>query len=313
MPITNLLTIAIPVFERFEYFNSALESVINQSVRCHVIVVDNCSSHFKFRDICNERGVTYYRNDENIGLFPNWNRCFELAESEYVMILGDDDILSPNYVESFLFTKEKHMDIDIYYSDFVLNDLSYNKRLSHHHTLPFGYMKNGKKIIEFGIKYGLGFPLITSSVRKSKFTSFYSEFHASNDWLWIYQNANKLVFYGDSKKLYKYGIHQMQDSQNSRSNCILSMAYIYDKILKDKSDKIELKRKTVRNAFWALIRLKAGANKKLIKDFRSRESIYSKYLNYKLKSDILMSLIFNLPRWLIKFLYKLLLKLKLAR
>ncbi|PAF47041.1 hypothetical protein BKH46_04790 [Helicobacter sp. 12S02634-8] len=42
--------------------------------------------------------LTYYRNQENLGLFGNWNRCLSLAKGQWVCILHDDDILMDNYI-----------------------------------------------------------------------------------------------------------------------------------------------------------------------------------------------------------------------
>jgi len=37
---TNILTIAIPVFERKYFFNDALNSALNQTVRCIVVFIE---------------------------------------------------------------------------------------------------------------------------------------------------------------------------------------------------------------------------------------------------------------------------------
>jgi glycosyltransferase involved in cell wall biosynthesis len=312
MNYTELLTIAMPVYERKEYFPEALDSAVNQTIKCKIIVVDNCSSHDFFKEICGEKGITYYKNETNIGLFPNWNRCFDLAETGFVMILGDDDILSPDYVESFLKALKQYPDLDIYFSDFVLNNLTTKETSPHRHTLPFGYMENGGKIIEYGIKYKLGFPMITSSIKRSIFTRFYTGFHASNDWLWVYSNADKLTFYGDPKKLYKYGAHESQDSKNHLSNCLLSSSYIYEEVLKEKVDNAESKKKASENSFWALFRLKTIAGKKAIRERVKGDTIYGNYLKKKLNQDRLIKTIFAMPTGLVYLIYKSLRKIGLS-
>ena len=71
-----LVTIAFPVFERYEFFEEALNSAINQTIVTPIIVVDNGSSHSKFKNYCDKfpNKVKYYRNDFNIGMFANWNK-----------------------------------------------------------------------------------------------------------------------------------------------------------------------------------------------------------------------------------------------
>jgi hypothetical protein len=227
------LTIAIPVFERTEFFEEALYSLLNQSVKCRVVVVDNNSSHTSFEEICSKLNVDYYKNSANIGMFPNWNKCFELAKTEFVMILGDDDILDLNYVSIFQAALKKNSDIDIFFSDFELLDNNTKTIFNHGHTFPYGYMKNGEKIVEYGILYRLGFPVITSVIKKEKFSGFYNDFHASNDWAWIYENIEKMVVYGENAKLLKYRYHNNNDTKKPVTlvNCQISILYIYKKLL----------------------------------------------------------------------------------
>jgi glycosyltransferase involved in cell wall biosynthesis len=103
------LTIAIPTFNRPEELKDTLRALFSQpeSEQCHVLVVDNCSSEpiagFLSRsapDIA-ER-VTVHRNVANLGLSGNLMRCMELAESEWLWILADDDELARDAVASAL-------------------------------------------------------------------------------------------------------------------------------------------------------------------------------------------------------------------
>lgn len=299
----------MPCYERKVFFREALESALNQTVKCKIIVSDNCSSHNYFKQTCSEKGISYFRNETNIGLFANFNKCIEHSKTEYVLILGDDDILSPNYVETFLDALLKYPNLDIFFTNFFLNNLTTKKLYPHGHTLPFGYMQNGFKIIDYGIKYKLGFPLISSAIKKSKFTQFYTDFHGSNDWLWVYSNADKLAFYGDPRELYKYGIHDSQDSMKNRSNCILSFSYIYDEVLKNKASNKKDEKQARKNTFWALFMVKALGDTKTIKEWIIGDTLYGNYLKKKLNTDIFIKTIFVLPKGLVYFVYRVMRKL----
>lgn len=302
MGYTNLLTIAMPVYERKEFFLEALESAINQTVKCEIIVVDNASSHDYFEKICKQKGITYYRNNTNIGLYANCNRCFELAKTEYAMTLDDDDKLSPIYVESFLKAKELYPELDVYFTDFVR--FSVRGKLPHPHTLPFGYMGNGEKIIEYAIRYKLGFPVNSSSIKRSKFNGFYTKFKGSNDWLWIYSNADKFVFFGDSRILFEFREHGQQDTINNKVDYLISVSYIYDIILKEKAVVQELKKKASSNAFWTLFKIKSIAEADTINELINKDNIFSNYLKNKINSDWMMKIMFHLPQGLVNFTYK---------
>ncbi|MFI7354538.1 glycosyltransferase family 2 protein [Streptomyces avidinii] len=43
--------------------------------------------------------VRYLRNDRNLGVTGNFNRCVELAEYEYLVLMGCDDLMHPNYLQ----------------------------------------------------------------------------------------------------------------------------------------------------------------------------------------------------------------------
>jgi hypothetical protein len=48
--------------------------------------------------------LRYHRFESNLGgisLVRQWERCIALSNNEELMILGDDDILGDNVVESF--------------------------------------------------------------------------------------------------------------------------------------------------------------------------------------------------------------------
>jgi glycosyltransferase involved in cell wall biosynthesis len=102
---TDLITISIPVYERYDYFEEAINSALNQTVKCNIIVIDNASSHTKFRDFVVAKNLDYlhyYRNDENLGMVNNWNRGIELAQTKWLSILHDDDALDVRFIEVIL-------------------------------------------------------------------------------------------------------------------------------------------------------------------------------------------------------------------
>lgn len=108
--VTNpLISIFIPTYKRNETLEETLQSALNQrtNVPYEVIVVSNDpeATTNKTKDIiekfCSNK-IYYYVNTANIGLCGNWNRGIELARSDYISMIHDDDILSPYFIESVL-------------------------------------------------------------------------------------------------------------------------------------------------------------------------------------------------------------------
>ncbi len=96
------LTIALPVYKRTDYIRQALESAINQTVKCSVLLIDNNSPHYEFKEILdsyNYPHAKYVRTDETVPQDENFNNCFRHADTPWVTILHDDDILHCQFSE----------------------------------------------------------------------------------------------------------------------------------------------------------------------------------------------------------------------
>jgi glycosyltransferase involved in cell wall biosynthesis len=102
-----LLTIAIPTYRRHNLLRKAVLSALNQKTetKYELLIVDNDpTSDFEFllhkfvsHSLCK---VRYIRNESNIGMFANWNKCIAEARGQWVTILSDDDMLHEQYVEA---------------------------------------------------------------------------------------------------------------------------------------------------------------------------------------------------------------------
>lgn len=98
----DVLTIAFPVYKRTDYFRMALESALNQTVRCRILVVDNNSPHDEFEKIIksyNDPLIEYIRTSETVPQDENFNNCIRLTRTPWITILHDDDYLHFQFVE----------------------------------------------------------------------------------------------------------------------------------------------------------------------------------------------------------------------
>ncbi|WP_367650139.1 glycosyltransferase family 2 protein [Nocardioides sp. zg-1230] len=68
-----------------------------------ITVVDDCypdpgvAEHFAAED---DPRITYVRNETNLGITDNYQRCRELASGELMMFMGCDDLMHPTFVET---------------------------------------------------------------------------------------------------------------------------------------------------------------------------------------------------------------------
>ena len=96
--------VAIPFFSNLDYLRVALRSLVAQTdATWTAIVVDDCSPEAGAEQVVAALGdsrIRYVRNERNLGVAANFNRCLELAgsDSEIVTVFHADDQLEPGYV-----------------------------------------------------------------------------------------------------------------------------------------------------------------------------------------------------------------------
>jgi glycosyltransferase involved in cell wall biosynthesis len=95
---TPKCTVAIPIYNRKEMIDDTLRSVLDADYKdVEILLIDDCSDDGVWEHIQDYRDarIRLVRNEKNIGLFPNFNRCITLARGEYIRILCNDDRLQP--------------------------------------------------------------------------------------------------------------------------------------------------------------------------------------------------------------------------
>ncbi|MEA3357423.1 MAG: glycosyltransferase, partial [Patescibacteria group bacterium] len=96
-----------------------IESVLNQCYKdFELLIVDNASTD-QTEAITNsykDSRIKYIRNEKNIGMRRNWNKCIDLARGKYLMILGDDDILRTDFLEKSMEIHHSHHNLGFTFS-----------------------------------------------------------------------------------------------------------------------------------------------------------------------------------------------------
>jgi len=121
-------SICIPAFKS-RYLQQCIASILQQTVTdFELIILNDCSPEpidaivQQFED---DR-IHYYQNTENVGairLVENWNKCLTLAKGEYIVIMGDDDELEPDYLQEFAELIQKYPQLDVYHCrSKIIND-----------------------------------------------------------------------------------------------------------------------------------------------------------------------------------------------
>lgn len=104
------LSIVIPSYNQQEYLPDAIESALNQTVQCEIIVIDDGSTDYSL-EIAKKYPVKVV-SQVNKGLSSARNTGILNATGDYILPLDADDILLPNCVEKIL-EKIKETDADV--------------------------------------------------------------------------------------------------------------------------------------------------------------------------------------------------------
>lgn len=111
------LSLCIPSYNRPEGIKRALESIDADKYATELQIVV-CEDHAPKREevrtvVSNfakssKYAVKYVENEVNLGHGKNWRRCAHEAEGEYLMYIGDDDMVVPNALDKFIDWLHQH-------------------------------------------------------------------------------------------------------------------------------------------------------------------------------------------------------------
>jgi glycosyltransferase involved in cell wall biosynthesis len=111
-----LVSIGLPVHNGENFVTDAVNSILSQSyTNIELIISDNASVDCT-EEICREFckkdfRIKYYRNQENIGAVPNFNKVFNLAKGKYFKWAAHDDVISPEYIAKCMQVLERESDV----------------------------------------------------------------------------------------------------------------------------------------------------------------------------------------------------------
>ncbi|REG98270.1 glycosyltransferase family 2 protein [Flavobacterium aquicola] len=103
-----MLALVIPYY-KIDFFEETLKALARQTNKQYRVYIGDDASpnnpNVLLEKYSNRFDFIYHRFDENLGgksLVRQWNRCLNLCNDEdWVMILGDDDVLESNCIEVF--------------------------------------------------------------------------------------------------------------------------------------------------------------------------------------------------------------------
>lgn len=99
----KLVSIVILGFNQVEYTKKCIESIRRHTrQKYELILVDNGSKDGTEEFFRSIQGAKVIRNAENLGVSKGWNQGMRLAAGEYILILNNDIIVGPDWLENMV-------------------------------------------------------------------------------------------------------------------------------------------------------------------------------------------------------------------
>jgi glycosyltransferase involved in cell wall biosynthesis len=117
------LSICIPTYNRSAHLANCLASIIfnkqeNADIEFQVCVSNNCSTDSTeqvVRDAQESIDIRYNKNQTNIGIPRNFLKVIDMADGEFIWLIGDDDLLMPTAIEELHKLFSEYTDVDFFY------------------------------------------------------------------------------------------------------------------------------------------------------------------------------------------------------
>lgn len=129
-------SIGIPAFKG-RFLEECINSIVSQTFTDFELIIVNDCSPDEIKNIVekfNDPRIRYYENETNTGaenVIDNWNKCLNLANGDFFVLMGDDDKLETDYLFEFDKLINKYPELDVFHCRIkIINEKSEEIELS---------------------------------------------------------------------------------------------------------------------------------------------------------------------------------------
>lgn len=120
-------SIIVPAYKP-NFLKECIDSILTQTYTDFELIIVNDASPYDLDTIVNsyqDNRIRYYKNEKNYGaveMVKNWNHCLEYATGDYVINMGDDDMLTPCCLEDYDKMIKKFPELNIFHTRMAFID-----------------------------------------------------------------------------------------------------------------------------------------------------------------------------------------------
>ena len=141
-----LISVCIPTYNRPEHLKNCLNSLVLQTDKKFEVCISDNSSKTNTKKIIKtykkKLNIKFNRNKKNLGFGLNLLKVSQMASSEFVWFLGDDDLLVPSAINQLKKILKKNCDVDFVWVNSSYLDISYIRKFKS----PFNTNKLPRKM-----------------------------------------------------------------------------------------------------------------------------------------------------------------------
>jgi glycosyltransferase involved in cell wall biosynthesis len=122
-----LISICIPTYNGDKYLEECLNTCLKQTFTDYeIIICDDGSSDGTISMIeaykIKYPQIKFYKNEKNLGLVGNWNKCLELSSGEWIKFVFQDDYITEDCLHEFVNEIDESTVLMVSKRNFVLPD-----------------------------------------------------------------------------------------------------------------------------------------------------------------------------------------------
>ena len=119
--MSALISVCIPAYNRAALLPPLLESILSQDYDLFEIVIceDDSPERMAIAEVVSRYFVTHpgrirlFENEQNLGYDRNLRRLVEMAQGDYCMFMGNDDLLAPGALRCVASAIARHPDVGV--------------------------------------------------------------------------------------------------------------------------------------------------------------------------------------------------------
>lgn len=178
------VSVVIPNYNYEKYMPERLNSIISQTHKVdEIIFLDDCSKDNSVdvaREILEKSGIDFQiiENKQNVGVYLQWLKGFELAKNDLVWIAEADDFAKPDFLESLVFLFDTNEQIGLAYtqsiivdenSNIIHDDVKFHTNEIDEEKWGNSYINNGLSEIEKALLYRNTIPNVSACLIDKKY------------------------------------------------------------------------------------------------------------------------------------------------